>query len=79
VIPFSSPFTMIARAAQSEALWPHLVVIGWQVLCVAVLVRIGARLFRTWVMKSGPSGGGKKRRWWRRPGTASTEAIARSA
>lgn len=54
-IPFSSPFTMIARAAQDSALWPHLAAIGWQILCVTVLVRIGARLFRSWVMKSGPS------------------------
>ena len=76
VIPFSSPFTMIARAAQDGELWPHLVVIGWQVLCVALLVRIGARLFRTWVMKSGPSGGGTRRRWWQRKRGATVEAAA---
>ncbi|WP_296678617.1 ABC transporter permease [Novosphingobium sp.] len=65
VIPFSSPFTMIARAAQDAALWPHLLGIAWQVLCVAILVRLGARLFRKWVMKSGPAGT-RKRRWFSR-------------
>ncbi len=56
VIPFSSPFTMLARAAMDGALWPHLAAIAWQVLWVAISVRIGARLFRTRVMKSGAGG-----------------------
>lgn len=55
IIPFSSPFTMLARAAQDEAIWPHLAVIGWQLVCVAALVRGGASLFRRRVMKSGPA------------------------
>ena len=58
--PFSSPFAMIARAAQDAALWPHLAAIGWQALCVVVLVRLGARLFRARVMKSGPAPGAKR-------------------
>ena len=62
VVPFSSPFAMLARAAQNGAIWPHLVALGWQGLCVALFVRLGARLFRTRVMKSGPAGGGKARR-----------------
>ncbi|MDE2411115.1 MAG: ABC transporter permease [Sphingomonadales bacterium] len=57
IVPFSSPLTMIARAAQDPALWPQAVVIAWQVLCVALLVRIGARLFRSRVMQSGPARG----------------------
>jgi len=56
VIPFSSPFTMLARAANDGALWPHFAAIAWQALWVAVSVRIGARLFRTRVMKSGTGG-----------------------
>jgi ABC-2 type transport system permease protein len=56
-IPFSSPFAMLARAAQEGAIWPHLAAIAWQGLWVVVLVRAGARLFRTRVMKSGPAGG----------------------
>ena len=66
VFPFSSPFVMLARAATSEALLPHVLAIGWQSLCVLVFVRVGARLFRSRVMKSGPAGGGTKRRWWKR-------------
>ncbi len=53
--PFSSPFAMLARAAQDPALWPHAAALGWQVLCVTLLVRGGAALFRRRVMKSGPA------------------------
>lgn len=62
VFPFSSPFSMLARAAQDGAIWPHALAIGWQVLCVALLVRGGAALFRRRVMQSGPASGGSKRR-----------------
>ena len=62
IFPFSSPFVMLARAATDEALWPHLVALGWQALCVALFVRVGARLFRNRVMHSGPAGGKAKRR-----------------
>ncbi len=61
-VPFSSPFTMLARAAQDDALLPHALALAWQVFCVAVFVKVGASLFRRWVMKSGPArgnGGGK--------------------
>jgi ABC-2 type transport system permease protein len=59
IFPFSSPFAMIARAAQSGALWPHLLAILWQLLWVAIIIRIGVRLFRRNVLKSGS--GGRKR------------------
>ena len=62
VFPFSSPFVMLARAATDEALWPHALALGWQVLCVSLFVRFGARLFRARVMKSGPAGGKVKRK-----------------
>lgn len=52
--PLSSPFAMVARAAMDETLWPHLLALGWQALCVAVFVKAGATLFRKRVMKSGP-------------------------
>lgn len=55
-VPFSSPFAMLARAAQLDALWPHVLAIGWQALCVAVFVKLGAALFKRRVMKSGPRG-----------------------
>lgn len=74
LIPFSSPFTMIARAAQDPALWPHALGIAWQVICVAVLVRLGTILFRKWVMKSGPAGV-RKRRWFSRKTTREPQAA----
>lgn len=65
LFPFSSPFAMLARGAQDPALMPHVLAIGWQALWVLILVRIGARLFRSRVMKSGPARL-RKRRWGRR-------------
>ena len=52
--PFSSPYTMLARAAQDEAVWPHAAALLWQLLWVALSIRLGAALFRKRVMKSGP-------------------------
>ncbi|HWK40648.1 MAG TPA: ABC transporter permease [Croceibacterium sp.] len=52
--PFSSPYAMLARAAQDEALWPHLAALAWQLMWVALSIRLGAALFRKRVMKSGP-------------------------
>jgi len=63
IVPFSSPFTMLARAARDGALLPHVLALAWQALCVAVFVRIGATLFRRWVMKSGPASSVEKRTW----------------
>ncbi|WP_374407537.1 ABC transporter permease [Pelagerythrobacter sp.] len=65
IFPLSSPYAMIARAAQEPALWPHLIALAWQVLAVAVFVRTGARLFRRRVMKSGPAPAKGKRFWQR--------------
>jgi ABC-2 type transport system permease protein len=56
VIPFSSPFAMMARGAQDAAILPHLLAFAWQALWVAVFVHFGSRLFRRRVMKSGPQG-----------------------
>lgn len=56
VFPLSSPFAMLARAAQSPEIWPHILALAWQALCVAVFVRGGATLFRRRVMKSGKAG-----------------------
>jgi ABC-2 type transport system permease protein len=64
-VPFSSPFAMLARAAQDGAVWPHVAAIGWQLLWVAVLVRGGAALFRKRVMKSGSAGTVKRSLWQR--------------
>lgn len=64
IFPVSSPYAMLARAAQHEEIWPHLVALGWQALWVVVIVRTGAQLFRRTVMKSGPSRGKGARREW---------------
>ncbi len=53
IFPFSSPMTMIARAAQFDEIWPHLLAIAWQVLWVWLVVKLSASLFRRNVMKSG--------------------------
>jgi ABC-2 type transport system permease protein len=63
--PLSSPFAMLARAAQDPALWPHALALVWQALCVGLMVRGGAALFRKRVMHSG-SGGAVKRSIWQR-------------
>lgn len=70
VFPLSSPFALIARAAEQPALWPHLVAIAWQLLWVVIILRAGAALFRRNVLKSGPS-----RRWWRSRQSAATLIV----
>jgi ABC-2 type transport system permease protein len=72
VLPFSSPFAMLARAAQDAAIWPHLAAIGWQVLWVLLLVRAGSQLFRKRVMKSGSAGSPAKRSLFARLRAAGT-------
>ena len=54
IIPFSSPFAMLGKAAQDNAILPHLLALGWQAVWVALFVHFGARLFRNRVLKSGP-------------------------
>jgi ABC-2 type transport system permease protein len=53
--PFSSPLTMVARAAQAPELWPHALALVWQALWVWLMVQLGAGLFRRNVLKSGSS------------------------
>lgn len=65
IFPWSSPFAMIARAAQDAAVWPHLLALAWQAAFVALIIRVGVLLFRRHVMQSGG-------RWWKnlfRPAT----------
>jgi len=77
VIPFSSPFTMLAKAAQVDTLWIHGAAIAWQLVCVALLVRMGAALFKKRVMQSGPAGRAKKGGWWRRRAVDAAEVGAK--
>ncbi|MDB5672978.1 MAG: transporter permease [Alphaproteobacteria bacterium] len=61
IFPFSSPLTMIARAAQTPELWPHAAALVWQALWVWLTVQLGASLFRSNVMKSGSGGARMKK------------------
>ncbi|MGH6705545.1 MAG: ABC transporter permease [Sphingomicrobium sp.] len=66
IFPLSSPFAMVARAAEQEALWPHFLAFAWQVLWVALILKFAAAIFRRSVLKSGPAW-----RWpWQRRKTA---------
>ena len=60
VFPLSSPMAMLARAAERPELWPHVAALLWQALWVALILRLGAQLFRKTVLKSGP-----RARWWK--------------
>lgn len=51
--PWSSPFAMIARAAQVPDFAPHLLALTWQALFIAVIIRVAAGRFRRLVLKSG--------------------------
>lgn len=61
IFPWSSPFAMLARAAQLPGIAPHLLAIAWQAIWVALIIRLAARLFRRSVLKSGA-----RRGWFRR-------------
>jgi ABC-2 type transport system permease protein len=66
VVPFSSPLAMIALAAESPTLWPHLLALVWQAFWVVIIIRLAAGLFRKTVLKSGSSRGfWKELRAWR--------------
>jgi ABC-2 type transport system permease protein len=58
--PLSSPLVMLARAAQEPEWWPHILAIVWQAAWVVLILRLGAKLFRKTVLKSGP-----RLPWWR--------------
>jgi ABC-2 type transport system permease protein len=51
---------MLARAAEEPEWWPHIVALVWQAAWVALILRVGAKLFRRTVLKSGP-----RLPWWK--------------
>ena len=53
--PFSSPFAMIARAAQMDNIWQHGLALLWQAMFTLIIIRFSVMLFRKNVMKSGQS------------------------
>jgi ABC-2 type transport system permease protein len=68
IFPWSSPFTLIARASLLPDIWPHLLGLVWQAICVALILRFAARRFRRSVLKSGaPAPGSFWRRFSREP------------
>jgi len=60
IFPLSSPLVMVARAAMEANLWPHVVAIAWQMLWVAIILHLGAKMFRRTVLMSGPA-----KKWWK--------------
>ncbi|MGB5484320.1 ABC transporter permease [Parasphingorhabdus sp.] len=53
LFPFSSPFAMIARAAQMDNIWQHGLALVWQGVFTMIIIRFSVMLFRRNVMKSG--------------------------
>ncbi|ATW02530.1 ABC transporter permease [Sphingorhabdus sp. YGSMI21] len=53
LFPFSSPFAMIARAAQMDNIWQHGLALVWQAVFTIIIIRFSVMLFRRNVMKSG--------------------------
>jgi len=53
LFPFSSPFAMIARAAQMDNIWQHGLALIWQAVFTIIIIRFSVMLFRRNVMKSG--------------------------
>jgi ABC-2 type transport system permease protein len=53
VFPLSSPYVLIARAAELPDLWPHAVAVLWQLMWVALFLRVASGIFRRNVLKSG--------------------------
>ena len=53
IFPLSSPFAMIARAAEQGSLWPHAAALLWQALWVGLILKFAAAMFRRSVLKSG--------------------------
>lgn len=70
IFPFSSPMSMVAMAATSSTLWPHLLALVWQTFWVFVIVRISSRLFRRTVLKSTTTGSFFKLSAWRKPASS---------
>jgi ABC-2 type transport system permease protein len=67
IFPLSSPMAMIALAAKSASLWPHLLALAWQALWVFIIVRVSSRLFRRTVLKSTTTGSFFRLKFWKKP------------
>ena len=76
IFPFSSPFALMARAAQYPDLWPHLVLLVWQGLCTWLIIRAGTTIFRRNVMKSRSSSRRSRGRRTARSGAAAGATLS---
>ncbi|MFA5988413.1 MAG: ABC transporter permease [Sphingomonas sp.] len=65
IFPLSSPFAMIAHAANNAEIWPHLAALAWQLLWVSITIIVSASAFRRGVLKSGSGRRGLLARWRR--------------
>lgn len=59
IFPLSSPYVMLARAAERAEFWPHLLALAWQALWVVIFIRVAAGFFRRSVLKSGGASAGE--------------------
>lgn len=53
VIPFTTPYAMLGRAAVDDNLWVHGIAILWQFFWIFVMINLSVRLFRRGVLGSG--------------------------
>lgn len=61
IFPFTSSYSMVARAAVEPGIGWHLIALGWQTIWVAIVIGISVRLFRAGVL-----GGEQVWKFWRR-------------
>ncbi len=53
IIPFTTPYAMLGRAAVDDNLWIHGVALLWQIFWIGVMINLSVRLFRRGVLGSG--------------------------
>jgi len=63
LVPFTSPFALLARAAQTPDLWPHALLLVWQGLWTWAIIRAGTGLFRRSVLKSTGRSRRSRKKW----------------
>lgn len=53
IIPFTTPYAMLGRAAVDANLWVHAAAIAWQILWITIMINLSVRLFRRGVLGDG--------------------------
>lgn len=54
IIPWSSPFYMLGKAATQQSLLPHVLAIAWQIASALLIVKVSALAFRASVLNGRP-------------------------